>query len=171
MVLVIGLSASAFASCGDLLSAMAAGQPGVAISTPSLQTDAQGSGAKGENTSIVGLWHVLFTVNGQTIQEAFQVWNAGGHRGAQPECRPEIGQRLPGGVEACGAHGTYKLAHRVWNYDTNGNFLGTINLSETLSARPKRQVAQRNLCPGFLRSFRQLPNGGRWQRHGKSHFG
>ena len=25
-----------------------------------------------------------------------------------------------------------KLAHRVWSYDTNGNFLGTIHLSETV---------------------------------------
>jgi hypothetical protein len=33
--------------------------------------------------------------------------------------------------------GTYKLAHRVWNYDTNGNFMGTINLSETLTLGPK----------------------------------
>jgi hypothetical protein len=28
---------------------------------------------------------------------------------------------------------TYKLAHRVWNYDINGNFLGTTHLSETLT--------------------------------------
>jgi hypothetical protein len=30
-------------------------------------------------------------------------------------------------------HGAFKLTHRVWNYDTNGNFLGTINLSETVT--------------------------------------
>ena len=28
--------------------------------------------------------------------------------------------------------GAFKLAHRVWNYDTNGNFLGTIHLRETV---------------------------------------
>ena len=30
-------------------------------------------------------------------------------------------------------HGAYKLAHRVWNYDSSGNFQGTIHLSETLT--------------------------------------
>ena len=29
--------------------------------------------------------------------------------------------------------GAFKLAHRVWSYDTNGNFMGTIHLSETLT--------------------------------------
>ena len=27
----------------------------------------------------------------------------------------------------------FKLADRVWSYDTNGNFMGTIHLSETLT--------------------------------------
>ena len=54
-------------------------------------------------------------------------------RGAQPECRSENGQRLPGVWKRAAPRGTYKLAHRVWNYDASGNFLGTINLRETLT--------------------------------------
>jgi hypothetical protein len=42
------------------------------------------------------------------------------------------GERLPGGVETRFAR-AYKLAHRVWSYDTSGNFMGTIHLSETLT--------------------------------------
>jgi hypothetical protein len=30
-------------------------------------------------------------------------------------------------------HGAFKLAHRVWSYDTSGTFLGTIHLSETVT--------------------------------------
>jgi len=30
------------------------------------------------------------------------------------------------------ASGAIKLAHRVWSYDANGNFQGTIHLSETV---------------------------------------
>jgi hypothetical protein len=131
IVLVIGLSASAFASCGDVLSVMA-GNAGVAIQSHSAQPDAQVSGATGAHTSIVGLWHVLFTVNGQTIQEAFQLWNAGGTEVHNPNVDPR-GGNVCLGVWKHAPHGTYKLAHRVWNYDTNGNFLGTINLSETLT--------------------------------------
>jgi hypothetical protein len=132
MVLVIGLSASAFASCGDLLSAMVAGRVGVTVQSRSAQPDAQASGATGAHTSIVGLWHVEFTANGQTIQEAYQAWNAGGTEMHNPNVDPR-GGNICFGVWKHAPHGTYKLAHRVWNYDTNGNFLGTINLSETLT--------------------------------------
>ena len=131
MVLVIGLSASAFASCGDLLSVMA-GNAGVAIQSRSAQPEAQVSGAASAHTSIVGLWHVEFTVNGQTIQEAFQLWNAGGTEVHNPNVDPRSGNVCLG-VWKHAPHGTYKLAHRVWNYDINGDFSGTINLSETLT--------------------------------------
>jgi hypothetical protein len=132
VVLVIGLSASAFASCGDLLSAMVAGNAGVTFQSRSPQPDTPVSGVTGAHTSMVGLWHVEFTANGQTIQEAFQVWNAGGTEVHNPNVDPRAGNVCLG-VWKHAPHGTYKLAHRVWNYDTNGNFLGTINLSETLT--------------------------------------
>jgi hypothetical protein len=132
MVLVIGLSASAFASCGDVLSAMAAGRAGVAVPTQALQPNVQASDAKGASPSIVGLWHVLFTADGQTVQEAYQVWNQGGTEVHNPNVDPRTGSVCLG-VWKHASHGTYKLAHRVWNYDSNGDFLGTINLSETLT--------------------------------------
>jgi hypothetical protein len=132
MVLVIGLSAGAFASCGDLLSAMVAGRAGVTVQSRSAQPEAQVSGATGTHTSIVGLWHVEFTVNGQTIQEAYQAWNAGGTEMHNPNVDPRGGD-VCFGVWKHAPHATYKLVHRVWNYDTNGNFLGTIHLSETLT--------------------------------------
>jgi hypothetical protein len=132
MVLVIGLSASAFASCGDLLTAMVAGRAGVTVPSRSAQPEALVSGAKGAHTSIVGLWHVEFTISGQTIQEAYQAWNAGGTEMHNPNVDPRGGS-VCYGVWKHAPHGTYKLTHRVWNYDTNGNFLGTIHLSETLT--------------------------------------
>lgn len=135
MVLVIGLSASAFASCGDLLNAMVAGNAGVTFQSRSAQSQPQVPGGTGANTSIVGLWHVEFTVNGQTIQEAFQLWNAGGTEVHNPNVDPRTGNVCLG-VWKHASHGTYKLVHRVWSYDANGNFLGTINLSETLSVSP-----------------------------------
>jgi hypothetical protein len=82
------------------------------------------------NSSIVGLWHVEFKVNDQTIQEAYQLWNAGGTKVHNPNVDPGGGVCL--GVWKR-AGGTYTLAHRVWNYDAKGDFLGTIHLSETLT--------------------------------------
>ena len=131
MILVIGLSASALASCGDSLSAMAAGAASVQTQFRPMQ---QNSGSAGDNAgkSMVGFWHIQFTVGGQTIQEAYQLWNAGGTEVHNPNVDPRSGNVCLG-VWKRGPHGTFKLAHRVWSYDANGNFMGTIHLSETIT--------------------------------------
>jgi hypothetical protein len=131
MVLTVGLSASALASCGDSLSAMAAG----AASIHSQSNPIQPNSASSEDhagKSMVGLWHIEFTVGAQTIQEAYQLWNAGGTEVHNPNVDPRTGNVCLG-VWKHASHGTFKLAHRVWNYDANGNFLGTIHLSETVT--------------------------------------
>jgi len=129
-ILAIGLSASAVASCGDSLAAMASAK---AIVSPSFarQLPTVSTAENAANSSIVGLWYVQFVVGGQTIQEAFQNWNLGGTEVHNPNVDPRSGNvclgtwvPLPGGG--------FKLAHRVWNYDSNGNFMGTIHLSETV---------------------------------------
>jgi hypothetical protein len=133
-VLVIGLSASAFASCGDSLSAMAATVPGFSrpiqqgqhSSQPTSKTD---SGA----TSIVGLWSVEFTIDGNAIQTAYQLWNAGGTEVHNPNVDPRTGNVCLGVWKRAAGTNTYTLAHRVWNYDSTGDWLGTINLSETIT--------------------------------------
>ena len=133
MVLTVGLSASALASCGDSLSAMAAGSASVhSQSNPIANSTSSGDNAA---KSMVGLWHIQFTVGGQTIQEAYQLWNAGGTEVHNPNVDPRGGSVCLG-VWKHGPHGTFKLTHRVWNYDTNGNFMGTIHLSETVTVGP-----------------------------------
>jgi hypothetical protein len=129
VVLTIGISASAAASCGDSLAAMAGGKAIVSSSIgEQLSAETANSPA---NSSIVGLWHVQFVVQGQTIQEAFQNWNLGGTEVHNPNVDPRTGPVCLGTwVKTPG--GAFKLAHRVWSYDTNGNFLGTIHLSETI---------------------------------------
>jgi acetyl-CoA carboxylase alpha subunit len=87
MVLAIGLSGRALASsCGDSLSAMAEGVAASIQSQSSLmQQDSESSKDNAEHASIVGLWYVRFMVGDQTIQEAYQIWNAGG-TDSQPKC-------------------------------------------------------------------------------------
>ena len=130
MILVIGLSASARASCGDSLSAMAAGAGAVKSQFRPVQSNSESRNA-GNHPSIVGLWHIQFTVSDQTIQEAYQIWNAGGTEVHNPNINPGGGTCL--GVWRHAPNGAFKLTHRVWSYDTNGNFTGTIHLSETLT--------------------------------------
>ena len=131
MVLVVGLSASALASCGDSLTAMAAGAAAVVSQSRPVQQDDPSSGDRAVKSSIVGLWYVQFKVNGQTIQEAYQLWNAGGTEVHNPNVDPRGGNVCLGVWKQ--AAGTYTLAHRVWNYDTSGDLMGTIHLSETLT--------------------------------------
>jgi hypothetical protein len=132
MVLVVGLSAGAFASCGDSMSALAAAAASAVGQSRPMQPESSPSAAGTSSPSIVGLWHIQFTVGGQTIQEAYQIWNVGGTEVHNPNVDPRGGDVCLG-VWKHAAHGAYKLAHRVWNYDTNGNFMGTIHLSETLT--------------------------------------
>jgi len=133
-VLLIGLQASAFASCGDALSTMAAGAVVVLNQSHPISGGVQSPQGKGSK-SILGLWHIQFVANGQTIQEAYQIWNAGGTEVHNPNVDPR-GGTVCLGVWKHGPHGTYTLAHRVWNYDTNGNFMGTIHLSESVTVSP-----------------------------------
>jgi len=132
IVLVVGLSGSALASCGDTLQALAKGAAAVVGSSRPTQPSQIAAGNAG-NSSIVGLWHVRFEVGGKTIQEAFQLWNAGGTEVHNPNVDPRTGNVCLGVWKLLARSGTYKLAHRVWNYDDQGNFLGTINLTEDLT--------------------------------------
>jgi hypothetical protein len=85
-----------------------------------------------KSSPVVGLWHIRFQVGDQTIQEAFQIWNVGGTEVHNPNVDPRTGSVCLGAWKAA-EHRSFKLTHRVWNYDVSGNFLGTINLSETLT--------------------------------------
>ena len=134
-VVVVAFSATAMASCGDSLSAMAAAAASVRSQSLASQLSIQnGSAAASDNAvnpSIVGLWHIRFLVGDQTIQEAFQIWNTGGTEAHNPNVDPRTGSICLGAWKEA-APRTFKLTHRVWSYDTSGNFLGTINLNETL---------------------------------------
>ena len=134
-VLVVAFSATAMAQCGDSLSAMAAAAASVRsqsqVSQSSVQNGSAAASDNAVNRSIVGLWHIRFQVGDQTIQEAFQIWNVGGTEVHNPNVDPRGGSVCLGAWKEA-EHRSFKLTHRVWNYDVNGNFLGTINLTETL---------------------------------------
>src|SRR5436189_3246691 len=91
MVLAVGLSASALASCGDSLSAMAAGAASAQRQSRVIQPSSESAGDNEGKSSMVGLWHILFTVDDQTIQEAYQLWNAGGTEVHNPNVDPRGG--------------------------------------------------------------------------------
>jgi hypothetical protein len=81
--------------------------------------------------SIVGLWHVRFLVGGNEIQEAFQIWNAGGTEVHNPKVDPRSGSLCLG--TWLQSRNIFKLNHRVWLYDPNGNFQGIGFLTESIT--------------------------------------
>src|SRR5450755_2136736 len=88
MVVVVGLSGSALASCGDSLSAMAAAATAFGSQSRTAQPHPQSSEGNASSVSMVGLWHIQFTVGGTLIQEAYQIWNAGGTEVHNPNVDP-----------------------------------------------------------------------------------
>jgi len=131
----IGLSVSAAASCGDSLAAMATGKA-IVSSAVGKQLAAASITNRPANSSIVGMWYVQFVVGGQPIQEAFQNWNLGGTEVHNPNVDPRT-SAICLGTWVKTPSGAIKLAHRVWSYDTDGNFQGTFHLSETVYLNQK----------------------------------
>ncbi len=133
--LLIAFSATAMAQCGASLTAMATAATSIRnqsqVSQSSIQSGSAAASDSAVNISIVGLWHIRFLVGDQQIQEAFQIWNAGGTEVHNPNVDPRQGNICLGAWKEA-APRTFKLAHRVWFYDVSGNFQGTGNLSETL---------------------------------------
>lgn len=137
LMLLLAVSASAFASCGDSLVAMAAATAvhlpyQTTLPSPSSLSGVPSADNSGALSSMVGLWHTNFEVNGQTIQEAFQIWNTGGTEVHNPNVDPRTGNVCLGAWTSVGPR-TYALIHRVWWYDSTGDFQGTIHLHETVT--------------------------------------
>lgn len=139
-VLMVALSATAKAQCGDSLSAMAASVASVRSQSQFPQSSKRNESAamafatasdNAVNTSIVGLWYIRFLVGDQQIQEAFQIWNAGGTEVHNPNVDPRQGNVCLGAWKE-EAPLTFKLTHRVWLYNTSGDFQGIGVLTETL---------------------------------------
>ena len=132
IVVVVGLSASALASCGDSLSAMAAAAASVHNQSQPMQRGSGSSPDNAVNSSIVGLWHIEFLVGDTVIQEAFQLWNLGGTEVHNPRVDPRGGSVCLGVWREVGRR-TFKLTHRVWAYDTTGDSQGVLHLSQTVT--------------------------------------
>ena len=160
--LLLTLVVTASGQCGGSFEALADSARSIQSKTRSELTSSflprdqsqsflKGDSDEDQSSSIVGLWHIKFniTVPGVpdpiTIQEAFQIWIAGGTEVHNPNVDPR------GGSVCLGAwtenRGTFKLTHRVWSYSTDGIWLGTINLNESVRVvdRGRRQTGNFSL--------------------------
>jgi hypothetical protein len=100
---------------------------GAGPAQPALESGAEIAGNK---NSIVGLWHVIYTSGGLPLYEAFDQWHGDGTELENPNLAPSTGPLCVGVWKHTGPR-TFRLHHVGWNFDANGNSLGTFTLKET----------------------------------------
>jgi hypothetical protein len=82
--------------------------------------------------SIVGLWHVTYTVSdGSFFYEALDHWHGDGTEFESANFNPIMGDVCLGIWKATGSY--VRLNHFGWDYDTGGNPAGSFNLREQVT--------------------------------------
>ena len=121
---------NAAAACGDPLGL----KPGVAIKLPFLEQPGGSEQAHPtnapDNNSIVGLWYVNYTSGGELVYESFDTWHSDGTELENPNLAPATGPLCVGVWKQVGPR-SFRLHHVGWNFDLNGNSLGSFTLDET----------------------------------------
>jgi hypothetical protein len=88
------------------------------------------------NVSIVGLWHVVYSVDGQLFYEAFDTWHADGTEIESANASP-LGGNVCMGVWKQAPSGLVKLNHIGWDFDGMGNSAGYFTITEKNTVGPK----------------------------------
>lgn len=97
------------------------------------------SSVSDSSDSIAGLWHAVFTIDGQIYDEGFDQWHSDGTEILNDNGVPPVmGNTCLGVWKQIGPR-TYKLKHPVWNFDANGTLLGTIVIGEVVTLRRSGQ--------------------------------
>jgi hypothetical protein len=132
---VLFATTRANAGCGDVKGA----RSGVAFKMPFL---AQLHGSVPEradagqtNSSIVGLWHVTYSLGGEFFFESFDQWHSDGTELENANLIPSEGNVCVGVWKQIGVR-TVKLNHTGWNFDANGNPTGTFTIAQTNTVSP-----------------------------------
>jgi len=84
------------------------------------------------NPSIVGLWQVMDTENGQPIDLSFEVWHSDGTEILIDQSAPATDNVCIGTWQQTGSL-TYKLTHPSLNFDMSGNYIGTVMINEVVT--------------------------------------
>lgn len=100
--------------------------PGMTIQMPFLSP---GNAGPNTNNSIVGLWHVTYTMSdGTPFYEAFDVWHSDGTEFENAGLPPAEGNVCMGVWKQDGQ--TVRLDHIGWAFNDDGSLAGTFTLTE-----------------------------------------
>lgn len=138
-LLAVGLSMNAFADCSGSLSrnrapnsqALIMAQQAAALQPGTTDPAADNQYQNGP-ASIVGLWNISFLLDGQVVDQGFDVWH-----NDNTEILNDITSPIEGnvclGVWKQTGNCTFKLYHPSFTYDANGNWTGTAIIRETVT--------------------------------------
>ncbi|MBZ5720424.1 MAG: hypothetical protein LAO03_08580 [Acidobacteriia bacterium] len=125
-VSIVFAATAANAACGGPVGS----RSGIATKLPFL-TQANNQGRQsGISTSIVGLWHVTYTADGQLFYEAYDQWHSDRTEFENANFSPIESNVCMGVWKKVGLR-TVQLNHVGWNFDSNGNPAGTFTINET----------------------------------------
>ena len=126
---------NASAGCGDVKGA----RSGVASKMPFLAQLSSSVSERADagltNGSIVGLWHVTYSLGGEFFFESFDQWHSDGTELENANLIPSEGNVCVGVWKQIGVR-TVKLNHTGWNFDADGNPTGTFTIGQTNTVSP-----------------------------------
>jgi hypothetical protein len=103
------------------------------LKTQTLMQQLPPSATEDTGASIVGLWHVRFLSGGLLYDEGFDQWHSDGSEILNDNGVPPAQGNVCLGVWKEVGPRTFKLKHPAWNWDANGNLIGTLIIHETVT--------------------------------------
>lgn len=100
-----------------------------------VQESTQSAKEADDEPSIVGLWHARFHIGASSalFDEGFDQWHSDGSEILNDNGVPPSQGNVCLGVWKKVAPLTFKLKHPAWNWDANGNLIGTLIIHETVT--------------------------------------
>ena|GEM_PF-943390 len=98
-----------------------------------VQLSPQSASEDDADASIVGLWHVRFLSGGLLYDEGFDQWHSDGSEILNDNGVPPAQGNVCLGVWKKVGSRTFKLNHPAWNWDANGNLIGTLIIHESVT--------------------------------------
>lgn len=132
--LCMALTPTANAGCGQPVFGGAWAQPQTAHARTAEARSAEPRDAAG-GQPITGLWLVTVSINGQGIYQAIEAFTSDGVEILNDNGAPQAGNVCLG-AWARSPKNTIKVNHPAWNYDSNGNLIGTVVIKSEIEVQP-----------------------------------
>jgi hypothetical protein len=132
--IAVAYASHAYAGCGhatvssNLSVLMPDARAQLRDASPGAEADASASG-------ITGLWLVNVTIGGQLAYQAFESFTSDGLETLNDNGAPQAGNVCLG-VWIATSHNSLKIYHPSWNYDSNGNVIGTVIIKSQIVLDP-----------------------------------